>query len=91
MVIINEMLMNFQVLGNMKHCILATDLALFFPNKVFSLKDLSSHQPIPIIQARLSNLVRENTFSWDVPQHRYSLAISVSRYTIIRCHSTGTS
>ena len=22
-----------QVLGNMKHCILATDLALFFPNK----------------------------------------------------------
>ena len=23
-----------QVLGNMKHCILATDLALFFPNKV---------------------------------------------------------
>jgi len=42
-----------QVLGNMKHCILATDLALFFPNK-----------------ARLSNLVREKTFSWDVPQHR---------------------
>ena len=34
--------MNFQVLGNMKHCILATDLALFFPNKVFSLKDFSS-------------------------------------------------
>ena len=29
-----------QVLGNMKHCILATDLALFFPNKVlrFSLR-----------------------------------------------------
>ena len=23
-----------QVLGNIKHCILATDLALFFPNKV---------------------------------------------------------
>ena len=25
--------MTVQVLGNMKHCILATDLALFFPNK----------------------------------------------------------
>ena len=28
------MLSTGQVLGNMKHCILATDLALFFPNKV---------------------------------------------------------
>jgi len=42
-----------QVLGNMKHCILATDLALFFPNK-----------------ARLNTLIRENAFSWDLPQHR---------------------
>jgi cAMP and cAMP-inhibited cGMP 3',5'-cyclic phosphodiesterase 10 len=37
----------------MKHCILATDLALFFPNK-----------------ARLANIVKENTFSWEVPDHR---------------------
>ena len=37
----------------MKHCILATDLALFFPNK-----------------ARLGNIVKENTFSWDIPDHR---------------------
>ena len=45
----------FKVLGNMKHCILATDLALFFPNK-----------------ARLSNIVKENSFNWDIPDHRYS-------------------
>ena len=30
------MLTTLQVLGNMKHCILATDLALFFPNKVLT-------------------------------------------------------
>ena len=43
-----------QVLGNIKHCILATDLALFFPNK-----------------ARLSNILKEDAFSWDLPDHRY--------------------
>ena len=42
-----------QVLGNIKHCILATDLALFFPNK-----------------ARLSNILRDDAFSWDLPDHR---------------------
>ena len=42
-----------QVLGNMKHCILATDLALFFPNK-----------------ARLSSILKENAFSWSIPDHR---------------------
>ena len=41
-------------MGNIKHCILATDLALFFPNK-----------------ARLSNILKENAFSWDLPDHRY--------------------
>lgn len=41
------------VISNMKHCILATDLALFFPNK-----------------ARLANIVKENTFDWDHPDHR---------------------
>ena len=43
-----------QILGNIKHCILATDLALFFPNK-----------------ARLTNILRENAFSWALPDHRY--------------------
>lgn len=38
----------------MKSCILATDLALFFPNK-----------------AKLSNIVKENTFDWEEPEHRY--------------------
>ena len=47
----------------MKHCILATDLALFFPNK-----------------ARLANIVKENTFSWDIPDHRYTP--SSHRYTV---------
>jgi len=42
-----------QVLGNVKHCILATDLALFFPNK-----------------ARLANILKEGSFSWDLPDHR---------------------
>lgn len=42
-----------QVLGNIKHCILATDLALFFPNK-----------------ARLTNILRDGAFSWDMPDHR---------------------
>ena len=41
------------VISNMKHCILATDLALFFPNK-----------------ARLANIVKENTFDWEHPDHR---------------------
>ena len=45
-----------QVLGNIKHCILATDLALFFPNK-----------------ARLSNILKEDAFSWDLPDHRYGI------------------
>jgi hypothetical protein len=45
-----------QVLSNIKHCILATDLALFFPNK-----------------ARLANIVKENTFDWEHPDHRSSL------------------
>ena len=40
-------------ISNMKHCILATDLALFFPNK-----------------ARLANIVKENTFDWEHPDHR---------------------
>ena len=43
-----------EVLGNVKHCILATDLALFFPNK-----------------ARLTNILKEEAFSWDLPDHRY--------------------
>jgi hypothetical protein len=43
----------------MKHCILATDLALFFPNK-----------------ARLANIIKENSFSWDIPDHRYALQSS---------------
>jgi hypothetical protein len=47
-----------QVLGNMKHCILATDLALFFPNK-----------------ARLANIVKENSFSWDIPDHRLTYTL----------------
>ncbi|XP_059090065.1 probable 3',5'-cyclic phosphodiesterase pde-5 isoform X3 [Tigriopus californicus] len=42
-----------QVLGNIKHCILATDLALFFPNK-----------------ARLTNILKDDAFSWDLPDHR---------------------
>ena len=42
-----------QILGNIKHCILATDLALFFPNK-----------------ARLSSVLRDNAFSWSLPDHR---------------------
>lgn len=42
-----------QVLTNMKNCILATDLALFFPNK-----------------ARLANIVKDNVFDWDQPDHR---------------------
>ena len=42
-----------QVLTNMKNCILATDLALFFPNK-----------------ARLANIVKENVFDWEHPDHR---------------------
>jgi cAMP and cAMP-inhibited cGMP 3',5'-cyclic phosphodiesterase 10 len=46
-----------QVLGNVKHCILATDLALFFPNK-----------------ARLSTILKEGAFSWDLPDHRYRIA-----------------
>ena len=41
------------VISNIKHCILATDLALFFPNK-----------------ARLANIVKENTFDWEHPDHR---------------------
>ena len=40
LILLNDMLMIGQVLGNMKHCILATDLALFFPNKVFVSKDI---------------------------------------------------
>jgi hypothetical protein len=44
----------------MKHCILATDLALFFPNK-----------------ARLANIIKENSFSWDIPDHRYDLQPSM--------------
>jgi cAMP and cAMP-inhibited cGMP 3',5'-cyclic phosphodiesterase 10 len=51
-----------QVLGNMKHCILATDLALFFPNK-----------------ARLANIVKENSFSWDIPDHRLTYTLYISR------------
>ena len=43
-----------EVLGNVKHCILATDLALFFPNK-----------------ARLTNILKEEAFSWELPDHRY--------------------
>uniref|UniRef100_A0A1B0CY76 Phosphodiesterase n=1 Tax=Lutzomyia longipalpis TaxID=7200 RepID=A0A1B0CY76_LUTLO len=45
-----------QVLGLVKHCILATDLALFFPNK-----------------ARLSQLVAEDKFSWNILEHRILL------------------
>ena len=41
------------VLTNMKNCILATDLALFFPNK-----------------ARLANIVKDNVFDWEQPDHR---------------------
>ena len=43
------------VISNIKHCILATDLALFFPNK-----------------ARLANIVKENTFDWEHPDHRWT-------------------
>ena len=58
----------FKVLGNMKHCILATDLALFFPNK-----------------ARLSNIVKENSFNWDIPDHRYStIQYSTVKYSAIQ-------
>ena len=42
-----------EVLGNVKHCILATDLALFFSNK-----------------ARLGNILKEDAFSWNSPDHR---------------------
>ena len=42
-----------QVLSSMKSCILATDLALFFPNK-----------------ARLANIVKDNVFDWEHPEHR---------------------
>ena len=45
-----------KVLTNMKNCILATDLALFFPNK-----------------ARLANIVKDNVFDWDQPDHRFFL------------------
>ena len=48
-----------EVLGNVKHCILATDLALFFPNK-----------------ARLTNILKEEAFSWDLPDHRYVSRVS---------------
>ena len=58
----------FKVLGNMKHCILATDLALFFPNK-----------------ARLSNIVKENSFNWDLPDHRYSI-LQYSKVQHMRNH-----
>ena len=37
-----------QVLGNMKHCILATDLALFFPNKA-KLTQLQVRRLIPCL------------------------------------------
>ena len=43
-----------EVLRIIRHCILATDLALFFPNK-----------------NSLNNLLREGTFSWNEPKHRY--------------------
>ena len=42
-----------EVLQTMKACILATDLALFFPNK-----------------AKLANIVKENSFDWQEPEHR---------------------
>ncbi|XP_026470475.1 probable 3',5'-cyclic phosphodiesterase pde-5 isoform X2 [Ctenocephalides felis] len=41
------------VLSHLKHCILATDLALFFPNR-----------------ERLSMLLAEDNFSWNMPEHR---------------------
>ncbi|QQP55258.1 Phosphodiesterase [Caligus rogercresseyi] len=41
------------IMGNMKHCILATDLALFFPNK-----------------ARLASILKDDTFSMQIPDHR---------------------
>ena len=50
---------NREALDVMKKAILATDLALFFPNK-----------------ARLANIVKENTFDWDVTDHRM-LAMSL--------------
>ena len=50
-----------EVLGNVKHCILATDLALFFPNK-----------------ARLTNILKEEAFSWELPDHRYPYEYYIS-------------
>ena len=49
-----------KVLDTMKKCILATDLALFFPNK-----------------ARLANIVKENSFEWEQPDHRCSVVCPV--------------
>ena len=55
--------------------------SLIYPKKCFVSQEIRIYLPIPTIQARLSNLVREKTFSWDVPQHRYcSLVIT----TVIR-------
>ena len=61
-----------QVLGNIKHCILATDLALFFPNK-----------------ARLSNILKEGGFSWDLPDHRYKSNQKLIRpyWAVAKLHS----
>ena len=58
-----------KVLTNMKNCILATDLALFFPNK-----------------ARLANIVKDNVFDWDQPDHRF-INISISYLPSDRAYS----
>lgn len=51
-----------QVLSLLKHCILATDLAVFFPNRT-----------------KLSQLVQNNSFSWNNLEHRLLLqAISMT-------------
>ena len=50
----------WQVLTTMKNCILATELALFFPNK-----------------ARLANIVKENVFDWEHPDHRWIMVLAI--------------
>ena len=49
--------------------------SLIFPLKRFCVTRNQNSSAYPTIQARLSNLVREKTFSWDVPQHRYCCLI----------------